>query len=330
MKRQIFTFLCLGLVLSFVLYYGCNKDNPVSGPGQTVTQILTNGSIVPINHSQATGTMLVTDQNGYPISGLTNTNVSAVLKWGSDDHPLDSSSGVILITSNSQAGNNVAGAVTMDLSGSMSPPYGQRVVCMKNGVLAYINSMKSNDLTEIIKFSSIVEVVQPFTSDKDLLRTADTSVWSGEGNQTALYQSIYQGTNDVKLQPSSFVRTVVAFTDGGENNSTVTKSQMISNALLSGIPIYTIYLDYDTSNTAYRDMKNIADTTGGFNFWVKPDSCSNLTQIYNKISGQLVGSYSMTITWTGTLPAMGTVVRATITTTYNGLMSSFTRNYVIP
>lgn len=329
MKRQIIPFLLLVLTVSFVFYYGCNKDdNPVNGgSSNTVTAIITNGSIVPTSHSQATGTMLVTDQNGNPINGLTSSNVSAVLQWGATDNPLDSASGILTVTSNSQSGSNVAGAITMDLSGSMGS---DQIQCMQNGVLAYINSMKSADATEIIKFASSVSVVQTFTSDKDLLRVADTTYWSGTGGSTALYESIYQGTNDAKVQSPSMVRTVVAFTDGGENASSVSRSTMISNALTSGIPVYTVFLYTDTLNSYYTDMKNIADTTGGFNFWVHPDSCSNLTQIYNKISGQLVGSYSLTINWQGTLPAAGTVVRATITTVYNGLRSSFTRNYVIP
>jgi len=328
MKKHFIALFSLVLVLSFVYFYGCNNDTtPVSTGSQGVTKIYSNGSIVPVSRTQASGSMFVTDQDGNPINGLTASNVTAQLRWGADS-PTDSGVvGTLTITSNNSTGSNVAGAITMDLSGSMGT---QQIQCMQNGVLAYINAMKSGDLTEIIKFASTVAVVQGFTSDKNLLRIADTTYWSGTGGSTALYQSIYQGTNDVKLQSSNLVRTVVAFTDGGENNSTVTKSTMISNALTSGIPIYTVFLYSDTSNSYYRDMKNIADTTGGFNFWVKPDSCSNLSQIYSKISGQLNGSYALTINWSGSLPAAGTVVRATITTTYNGLTASFTRSYVMP
>lgn len=328
MKKHLISFLTIGIVAIFVIIYGCNKDDsPVSSNNQAITQIITNGTIVPVNHTQATGSLFITDQNGNPISGITSSNVTAQLRWGTDN-PLDSgTTGTVTITSNSQTGSNVAGAITMDYSGSMGS---QQIHCMQNGVLAYINAMKATDLTEIIKFASTVSVVQTFTSDKDLLRTADTSYWSGTGGMTALYQSIYQGTNDVKLQPSNFVRTVVAFTDGGENASTVNRPTMISNALSGGIPVYTVFLYSDTNNSYYRDMKNIADTTGGFNFWVKPDSCTNLTQIYQKISGQLVGSYNINITWQGNLPPTGTTVRAIITTTYNNLTSSFTRSYIIP
>lgn len=325
MKKNFIPLLTAVLVIMFAFFYGCNKDSTPVAPGTTVSRIISNGSIVPNNHTQASGSMFVTDQDGNPIGGLASSNVTAQLKWGTDMIK-DSTIGIVTLTSNSTQGSNVAGAITMDYSGSM---YQSQIDCMENGVLAYINAMKSNDLTEIIKFSTTVAVVQSFTSDKNLLRVADTSYWAGTGGTTALYQSIYQGTNDVKIQSSSFVRAVVAFTDGGENASTVNRPTMISNALTNGIPVYTVFLYSDTSNSYYRDMKNIADTTGGFNFWVKPDSCSNLAQIYNKISGQLLGSYSIVINWQGNLPPAGTTVSATITTTYNGMVSTFTKTFIM-
>ncbi|MCX6165361.1 MAG: hypothetical protein NTU73_10990, partial [Ignavibacteriae bacterium] len=150
------------------------------------------------------------------------------------------------------------------------------------------------------------------------------------GTFTALYASIYQGIYDVKLQPSNFIRAVIAFTDGVDNNSApVTRSQMISYALSSGVPVYTVFLYEDTLGTPYHDMKNIADTTGGFNFWIKPDYCLQIGSVYSVISSQLVNSYNITIDWQGTIPPTGTVVRAIITTTYSGLTSSFTKSYIM-
>ena len=329
MKKHSITFLSISIALLFIGFYGCSKDSsPVASSGPSVTKIYSNGSIVPNGHTSATGSLFITDQNGSPISGLTSSNVSAKLKWGTFDNPTDSATSVVTVTSNSSQGKNVAGAITMDLSGSMGD---EQINCMENGVKAYINSMKTDDKTEIIKFSDAVAVVQAFSNNKNLLINADTTYWSGTGGSTALYQSIFQGINDAVLQTPSMIRSVIAFTDGGENASTVSRDQMISNALTNGIPVYTVFLAIDTTYypAEYYDMKNIADTTGGFNFWVKPDSCSNLTRVYNTISGQLVGSYSVAITWQGTLPPSGTVVYATITTNYNNLVSTFTRSFVM-
>ncbi|HEY5123540.1 MAG TPA: VWA domain-containing protein [Ignavibacteria bacterium] len=327
MKRFNFVHLVFSFFFcSLLLMYGCNNDNNGITPSpQGITELHTNGTFVANSPSQIQGTLFINDQNGNPIVGVTSQNVTARLNW---NNPLDTgvSLGTVIIINNNQTGGNVAGAVTMDYSGSMTS---QQISCMENGVITYIDSMKTNDITEIIKFSSTVAVVQPFTSDKTLLRNAVTGSYSG-GGSTALYSSIYKGIQDVIPQASNLVKAVVAFTDGEENYSTITRSQLISYALTNGIPVYTVGLLSDTTSSASKDLKNIADTSGAFYFWKNPNNCSNLYQIYATISGQLAGSYGLTVNWQGNLPPTGTTVWATLTTNYANLSSSFTRSYILP
>jgi hypothetical protein len=55
-----------------------------------------------------------------------------------------------------------------------------------------------------------------------------------------------------------------------------------------------------------------------------------LTQIYQRISGQLSNAYQITIVWPSTgLPAAGTVVTVVITVTYQGVTSTFTRQFTM-
>lgn len=315
----------LFIILTIFLLNGCNKsDDPVSSTGVTLVNV--NGSLAQISRTELQGTMFVTDQNNNPITSITSSNVSAVLNWVGDGNV----NGTVSVQTGTGGGQDIAAVTTMDYSGSMGS---DQILCMENGVKAYINAMKTTDLTEIIKFDDNVIVVQPFTSDKGLLTMAVDSNLN-LGGSTALYQSIFQGTEDVKtINPSQYIRCVVAFTDGGENASAVSREQMISNALTSGIPIYTIgLLDYysGTIGSAGTDMRNIADTTGGFYFRIPPDTCSGLNQIYNTISGQLNNAYSITITWPASgLPAPGTTVTAVITVAYNNLTASFQKQYII-
>ncbi|MGB9697202.1 MAG: vWA domain-containing protein [Ignavibacteria bacterium] len=334
MKKNLTLMMGMFFILS-VLYLGCNKDesNPVGG-GPTITSIKTNGSIVQVSRTQVTGTLFVTDQNNNPIQGITSSNVTAKLSWTILNHPqADSVFGTVTVTPNQGTGKNVAAAITMDYSGSMGP---EQIQCMQNGVKTYISKMATNDQTEIIKFDDRVIVAQIFTNNKTLLTQVVDSNYS-LGGTTALYQSIYQGLNDVKnFNPAAdFIRCVVAFTDGGENASTINRNDMISYALTNGLPVYTVGLYYspsDTSSYAIWDLKNIADTTGGFFFGSLADSTctSNLTNIYSKISGQIAGSYSLNIIWPGAnLPPTGTTVKCTITTTYSGHTNSFVKSYTI-
>lgn len=311
------------LLLAFFLY-SCSEDSPLTPEG--ITSINVNGSLVQINRTNVQGTMFVTDQNNAPVTGITSSNVTAVLSWVGDG----SVNGSVTVQSGSTSGKDIAAATTMDYSGSMQP---DQVLCMENGVKSYISAMNANDITEIIKFDNSVIIAQNFTSNKSLLNAAVDSNFN-LGGSTALYQSIFQATNDAALQSSAqYIRCVIAFTDGGENASTVTRSDMITNALNKGIPVYTIgLLDYYSGvlGTAGKDMKNIADTTGGFYFRIPPDTCEGLSAIYSTIKGQLNGAYTLDIVWpSGSLPPTGTTVSALVTVNLGTLSASFRKEYVI-
>ena len=240
------------------------------------------GKLTPVNRTTVSGNMFVTDQNGNPIQGLDANNITARLRWDVLDAP-DSVLGTVTLTTAVQ--QDIAAANTMDYSGSMSS---LQIQCMENGVKAYINAMSSTDIAEIIKFSAIVEVMQGFTNNKTLLLQAVDSAFSGAGSTTALYQSIYQGLLDANgISASQYLRAVIAFTDGMENASTVTRSTMIDQALSTGIPVFTVTLA-DSNSGGTSDMKNIADTTGGFPFIVDPNNCGTLSTIYQQINAHLM------------------------------------------
>lgn len=320
MKKTITALLLISLS---IIIFGCKSST--TEPPTGTTKINANGSLTQVSKTQLQGTMFVTDQDNAPITGLTASNVSASLNWTADA----SVTGTVIVQTGTGSGKNIAAATTMDYSGSMGS---SQITCMQNGVKAYITAMKTNDITEIIKFDTQIIIAQTFTSDKNLLTHAVDSVFS-LGGSTALYSSIYQATNDAAAQNSSqYIRCVVAFTDGGENSSTITRNDMITNALNNGIPVYTIgLLDfYSGQSTPGQDLKNIADTTGGFYFRIPPDTCGGLTNIYNTINGQLNGAYSITINWPSSgLPATGTSVTVIVTINYNNLTASFQKTYII-
>lgn len=315
------------MVLGLIFFIGC-KSETVQPPQYQITKLNTNGTFVATNHTQIQGTMFITDQDNKPVNGVSSSNVTASLRWGSMSPTDTGVGGIVIITQHGGgSGSNVAAGLTMDYSGSMGS---QQIACMQNACTTYVNSMNASDKSEIVKFASGVEVVQPFTNNKTDLNNKILSYWSGTGGSTALYQAIYQATGDVKQQPSNLIKGVIAFTDGGENNSTITRSEMINFALLNGIPVYTVGLLTTPNSTQAYDLQNIADTTGAFYFYSHPDSCTNLNNIYSTISGQLAGSYALTVNWQGTLPNPGTLVNVTITTTVSNLTSSFRRSYILP
>jgi VWFA-related protein len=207
---------------------------------------------------------------------------------------------------------------------------------METGVKTFVNAIGTNDVCEIIKFDDYVYVVQPFTSSKQALLHAVDSVLN-LGGSTALFQSIYQGIMDVAAKSaSSYARAVVAFTDGGENASSIGLDSLLQTARSNAIPVYTIGLLDSTEHStppgqSYDEgtLVQIADSTGGFYFYAP--NATQLQQIYNSISGQLSNAYTVSITWPSTtLPPTGTLVTAVITVSYNGLTSVFSRTYTMP
>jgi Ca-activated chloride channel family protein len=233
----------------------------------------------------------------------------------------------------------------MDYSGSMyvgnqdSAGKYQRILDMENGVKTFVNALSTNDIAEIIKFDDYVYVVQPFTSSKQaLLHAVDSTL--NLGGSTALYQSIYTGIQDVAAKSaSSYARAVVAFTDGGENASSIDMATLLQAARSNAIPVYTIGLidsvyhstppGQNQYSTQEQILVQIADSTGGFYFYAP--NASQLQQIYNSISGQLSNAYTVSITWPSTsLPSSGTSVTAVITVNYNGLISVYRQTYTMP
>lgn len=318
--RSLSLLMLMVLVLSSYMLSGCNKDDEiVVGP---VSDIIVNGSLSPTSHNSAQGNLFVTDQDGNPIS-ISSSNVGAVMNWAGPDATGGTSNGTVTITST--VSQDIAAGITMDYSGSMSS---QDITCMETGVTAYINAMGSTDISEIIKFGTTVAVVQTFTSNKtDLLNAVNaTSPVSGS---TALYQSIYTATQNVTAQSSNYLRAVIAFTDGGENASQVTRETMINEALNSGIPVFTVTLLNSGSDPS--DMRNIADTTGGFAFEVDPNDCNNISNIYTQINNQFNNAYVISITWPNNeMPPAGTTVTVTVTVTTNNISKSFNKTFVLP
>jgi len=329
--RCTLKWLSLALLVGTIIFSisACKKKTDTTTTTSTIKSLVTNGTIVPITTNMIKGTLFVVDELGRPIKGITASNVSAKLKW----FPLksvkgDSSSvgGLIAVTGNNQNGLKVAAGITMDYSGSMSsnPTV---IPSMEHGVKTYVHSMAPADRAEIIKFSNDVFVPQPFTSDTAALIAGINNESYDLFMSTALYQSIYQGLVDASYQDTSqYIRSVIGFTDGGENYSSITEPEMLDFAISHGIPINTIgFLTTDTDTT---DLRYIAESTGGFFFLAENDS--TFAKIYSTISGQLKNAYSYMVQWQGTLPPSGTPVTATITTTYQNKHSSFQRTFYLP
>jgi von Willebrand factor type A domain/Repeat of unknown function (DUF5648) len=223
-------------------FYAYLTPTPIPTPTPTPTP----GLKLIINQIDTTSclevksTVTVTDMAGNPVTGLTVPNF-IVTEDSINQSP------ITVKPVSGQIYSPMAVALTMDYSGSMS---GQPVIDVQNAAAVFFNQMGSGDQGEIIKFSTSVSVVQPFTTNKTLLASVANSSWPGAGRSTALYDSIYQAVADTVRQGGRMA--VIAMTDGIENASSHGLDEIINFAKKSGVPVFTIGLGSVEENVLKR------------------------------------------------------------------------------
>jgi hypothetical protein len=190
------------------------------------------------------------------------------------------------------------------------------VIDVQNAAADFVTHMVSGDQGEIIKFSTSVAVVQPFTTDKTLLAGVAKSSWSGADGNTALYDSIYQAVADTALQGGRMA--VIAMTDGRDNVSTHGLDDTINLAKISGVPVFTVGL----GSVEESGLKRIAYETGGV-YYHAPTS-ADLLAIYQKISQIINNQYIVTYS---TVQSDGLAHTVMIKATQNGVSGMDSKSF---
>jgi len=219
--------------------------------------------------------VIVNDQSGAPITGLTSSNFT-VKEDGIARTPIS-------VSTVGGISSAISAAMTLDYSGSMS---GTPITDLETAANGFINNLGAYDAMEIIKFSTDVETVQPFTTDKTLLADAVNASWSSAGGTTAFYDSVYVALTDTSARSGR--KAVIAMTDGVDNASSHTISQVITYATALGIPVYTIGLG--SADSAI--LAQLATATGG-KYYNAP-TASDLQSIYAQIASTLQNQYEVT------------------------------------
>jgi Ca-activated chloride channel family protein len=215
----------------------------------------------------------ITDQGGYPITGLLENNFLVF-----EDSAIKNIEDLSFV---SQVTTPISVALVMDNSGSITD-IPEALSDMQEAVAFFVDQLGANDEAEIVKFAAQVEVVQQFTSDKNLLLNAiDKPV--DLGRETALYDAAYIAVDDTSSRIKER-KAVIIVSDGedsdgfGNPQSSNTLSDVISFANEKGVAIFTIGLG-DVNEAV---LKQMADDTGG-QYFNSPTS-DNLLNIYNQLS----------------------------------------------
>jgi len=246
--------------------------------------------------AKVTAYVSVTDQGGYSVTGLLENNF--LVYEDIDVMNLTDFSFVSQVTA------PISVALVMDYSGSITDiPEAQSD--MEEAVADFVDQLGAEDEAEIVKFATEIEVVQEFTSDKNLLTNAIYNPID-VGRGTSLYGAAWQAVDDTALRLKTR-KAVIIVTDGKDRDgnpiNSKSFSEVINHANDKGVPIFTVGL----GNINDAVLEQMANDTGG-QFFDSPTS-DNLGNIYSQIAKVLFeNQYILTY-----VSALGTGVTANLT-----------------
>jgi uncharacterized protein YegL len=136
---------------------------------------------------------------------------------------------------------------------------GEMVQPMADDLIA---QLEPKEQMAVVSFHSAADLIQDFTSSKELLLRSIAKV--KYGNSPRVLDALY-ATVDGGFQGSSFRRVVLLLTTGVEGSSRVDERQVIKLARRSGVSIFPVYLmGYERSM-----FEKLAQQTGGALFNVR-------------------------------------------------------------
>ena len=265
-------------------------DIDLAGKRQDITEInVTINQIDACPRSvgeQVKAYVSVTDQGGFPVTTLEATDFALTETVRGASTAYSPSADATFIDADSANPVTISIALLMDYSFSITQEP-DNVTDMENAALSFVSQLGENDEAEVIKYSTTIERVQPFTSDQTSLSTAIQSTWSGAGGKTALYDAIALAVEDIS--GSTKDRTaIIIITDGEDNDgsgeplSDSTLEEVIIDAKLDGVPVFTVGLG-DRVNPDL--LQFIADQTGGT--FSASTTSDNLATVYQQLASLL-------------------------------------------
>jgi Ca-activated chloride channel homolog len=250
---------------------------PISGASEPVAALTVRINQIqtacPINGSNlVTAYVSVTDQGGYPVTGLIDANFTVT--QGTTPGTL-----IPPVSYAEQTYQPIATAAALDFSSSLS---NQSVAFgdMKSAFTSYFDAKRADDVGEVVKFGSEVEVTQPFTSDKAALLAAIALPFD-KGGATKMYDAAFQSVGDTAAK-SPLRKAVIVATDGADNASVRTLAEVAASATSQNVPIFTIGIGASINRTA---LEQLAADTGGL--YYEANTSQNLATIYRQLSSIL-------------------------------------------
>jgi Ca-activated chloride channel family protein len=177
--------------------------------------------------------------------------------------------------------------VIFDMSGSMS----NKIEKSKQAVIEFFKTANPDDEFFLIAFSDKPELLVDFTSSVEDIQSQ--LVFANAKGRTALLDAIYMGIKKMKSAHHE-KKALLIISDGGDNRSRYTDSEIKSLVKEADVEVYSIGL-FDNSPATTEErygpylLNEISDVTGGRMFRV--DDPNELTDVATKIGVELRNQY---------------------------------------
>jgi Ca-activated chloride channel family protein len=180
--------------------------------------------------------------------------------------------------------------IVFDTSGSM----GAKLQKSRQAVAQFMKTANPQDEFSLIQFNNRPEIVQGFTKETEEIQNRLTFT-EAKGN-TALLDAVYLAMNQMKKARNPR-RTILLISDGGDNSSRYTETEVMNAVREADVQIYAIGI-FEPSRPWGRTLEElkgprllseIAEQTGGKHFEV--DNLVELVDVAAKIGIELRNEY---------------------------------------
>jgi Ca-activated chloride channel homolog len=177
--------------------------------------------------------------------------------------------------------------IIFDLSGSMT----DKINRARNSILEFLRTANPQDEFFVIGFNDRPELISDFTNSIDNIEARLITV--KPGHRTALLDAIYFGLNKMK-QAKNERKALLVVSDGGDNRSRYTESEVRAVVRESDVQIYSIGIFDQYAPTREEQLgpillHDVSEETGGQLFRV--DDLADMADIATKISAELRNQY---------------------------------------
>jgi Ca-activated chloride channel family protein len=177
--------------------------------------------------------------------------------------------------------------VIFDVSGSM----GNKIEKSKDAVMEFFKTANPQDEFFMIAFSDQPELVADYTTSVEDIQSK--LVYVVPKGRTALLDAVYLGINKMK-KAAHQKRALLIISDGGDNHSRYTESEIKDIVKEADVQIYAIGIFEPTPPTPEEShgpimLSEITDVTGGRTFTI--DNPNDLADVATKIGIELRNQY---------------------------------------